>query len=101
MAMAIPDGILNNPALGDVRTWMLANTQILAVVDIARERFQPGNDTQTSMVLMRRLAEYERPVAAAGKLDYPVFMAVAERIGHDKRRNTLYRRTADGKEVLV
>jgi type I restriction enzyme M protein len=101
MAMVIPNGILNNPALGYVRAWMLANTQILAVVDMARELFQPGNDTQTSMVLMRRLAPDERPVAASGKLDYPVFMAVAERIGHDKRRNTLFRRTADGQEVLV
>lgn len=101
MAMVIPNGILNNPALGYVRHWMLANTQILAVVDMARELFQPGNDTQTSMVLMRRLSTEEKAHAVRKGLDYPVFMAVAEKIGHDKRRNLLYRRTEDGEEMLV
>jgi type I restriction enzyme M protein len=101
MAMVIPNGILNNPALGYVRHWLLANTQILAVVDMARELFQPGNDTQTSMVLMRRLNAEEKKAAEEKGLDYPVFMAVAEKVGHDKRRNLLYRRTPDGEEVLI
>ncbi len=93
MAMVIPNGILNNPALGYVRQWMLRNTQIIAVVDMDRDLFQPKNDTQTSMVLMRRLSNEERKLAAKGKLDYPVFMAVTHRIGHDKRGNVVYRRT--------
>ena len=60
-ALVIPNGILNNPALGYVRTWLMQNTQVLAIVDMARELFQPKNDTQTSMVLARRLsnAEYD------------------------------------------
>jgi len=101
MAMVIPNGILNNPALGYVRQWMLRNTQIIAVVDMARELFQPKNDTQTSMVLMRRLSASEREKASVGKLDYPVFMAIAEKIGHDKRRQTIYRQDANGKDVVV
>jgi type I restriction enzyme M protein len=100
MAMVIPNGILNNPALGYVRTWMLANTQIIAVVDMARELFQPKNDTQTSMVLLRQLSPDERKTAQGKGLDYPVFMAVAEKIGHDKRHNTIYRRTPDGQDLL-
>jgi type I restriction enzyme M protein len=100
-ALVIPNGILNNPALGYVRTWLMQNIQILAVVDMARELFQPKNDTQTSMVLARRLSMDERHTAKAGKLDYPIFMAVAEKIGHDKRRNVLYRRTETGDDVLV
>jgi type I restriction enzyme M protein len=101
MAMVIPNGILNNPALGYVRQWILRNTQVIAVVDMARELFQPKNDTQTSMVLMRRLSYDERKQAAQGKLDYPIFMAVAEKIGHDKRKNAVYRRTKTGDDVLV
>lgn len=101
MAMVIPNGILNNPALGYVRQWMLRNTQIIAVVDMARELFQPENDTQTSMVLMRRLSAEEREMAAAKKLDYPVFMAVAEKVGKDKRGNKIYRQTETGADVIV
>lgn len=101
MAMVIPNGILNNPALGYVRQWVLQNTQVLAVVDMARELFQPGTDTQTSMVLMRRLSASEKQIAATKGLEYPVFMAVTERIGHDKRQNAIYRRHPDGREMLL
>jgi type I restriction enzyme M protein len=101
IAMVIPNGILNNPALGYVRTWLMANTQILAVVDMARELFQPKNDTQTSMVMLRRLTDEERNAAESGTLEYPIFMATTEHIGHDKRGNILYRRTETGEDVLV
>lgn len=101
IAIVIPNGILNNPALGYVRTWLMENVQILAVVDMARELFQPKNDTQTSMVLMRRLSEDERKAARQAQLEYPIFMAVTERIGHDKRGNTIYRRTETGEDLLA
>lgn len=101
MAMVIPNGILNNPGLVYVRRWILRRAQILAVVDMDRDLFQPKNDTQTSMVLMRRLDANEEKVAETTGLDYPVFMAVAEKIGHDKRGNVIYRRTATGEDVQV
>lgn len=101
MAIVIPNGILNNPALGYVRQWLLENTQILAVVDMARELFQPKNDTQTSMILARRLTADEREDARRRRLEYPVFMAVAEKVGHDKRGNAVYRRTPEGEDVVV
>jgi type I restriction enzyme M protein len=100
MAMVIPNGILNNPALGYVRQWMVENTQILAVVDMARELFQPKNDTQTSMVLMRRLSEEEKVAVKNGTLDYSNFMAIAEKVGHDKRGKVIYRRNELGEEVV-
>ena len=101
LAMVIPNGILNNPALGYVRQWILQNAQVLAVVDMARELFQPKNDTQTSMVLLRRLSPQEKASASKAKLDYQIFMAIAERIGHDKRGNTLWRRTETGDDVVA
>lgn len=101
MAIVLPNGILNNPALGYVRHWILRNAQVIAVVDMARELFQPKNDTQTSMVLLRRLSPEERTAAAKKRLNYPVFMAVTEKIGHDKRGNTIYRRLPTGEDMLV
>jgi type I restriction enzyme M protein len=32
--------------------------------------------------------------------DYSVFMAVAEKVGFDRRGNTLYKRSPDGEEIL-
>ena len=99
--MVIPNGILNNPSLAYVRQWLLTKVQLLAVVDMHRDLFQPGNDTQTSMVVMRRLTAREEEIAQQSGLDYPIFMAIADKIGHDKRGNTLYRRNDDGSDVLV
>lgn len=101
MAMVIPNGILNNPGLAYVRHWLLNHAQVLAVVDMHRELFQPKNDTQTSMVLMRRLDDKEVAKAQKSGLDYPLFMAIAEKVGHDKRGNVIYRRTEDGEDALV
>jgi len=101
MAMVIPNGILNNPGLAYVRRWILRRAQVLAVVDMDRDLFQPKNDTQTSMVLMRRLTPQEEAAAEKTGLDYPVFMAIAEKIGHDKRGNVIYRRTPTGEDVQV
>ncbi len=101
MAMVIPNGILNNPGLAYVRQWIMRQAQVLAVVDMHRDLFQPGNDTQTSMVVMRRLSASEVAEAESSGLDYPLFMAIAEKIGHDKRGNVIYRRTADGEDALV
>jgi type I restriction enzyme M protein len=100
MAIVIPNGILNNPALGYIRQWLMRKTQILAVVDMHRDLFQPKNDTQTSMVLVRRLSTEEEAIAASPGLKYDIFMAVAESIGHDKRGATKYRRTPTGEDVL-
>jgi type I restriction enzyme M protein len=101
MAMVIPNGILNNPALGYVRQWIRENAELLAVVDMSRELFQPKNDTQTSMVLMRRLSETEQTKAKVGELSYNTFMAVTETVGQDKRGNTIYRRNEEGDDIVV
>ena len=103
-AIVLPNGNLNNPSRGFVREWLLRETQILAVVDMQRDLFKfagGGTDTQTSLLLIRRLAPEERELARGKGLDYPIFMAVAESIGHDKRGKTLYKRDADGNDVTV
>jgi type I restriction enzyme M protein len=94
MAMVVPNGILNNPGLKYVRQYIANETQVLAVVDMHRNLFQPKNDTQTSMLLLRRRAPGE--VAH----DYPIFMAVADTVGHDRRGKTINKRNPDGTEVL-
>jgi type I restriction enzyme M protein len=96
MAMVVPNGILNNPPLAYVRQWLLDNTQVLAIVDMQRDLFQPKNDTQTSMVLLRRFS----PRELVKRPDYPIFMAVTNRIGHDKRGAAIYVRDVDGTDVL-
>ncbi|MGI5523052.1 hypothetical protein ACQEUX_19260, partial [Micromonospora sp. CA-259024] len=87
--------------LGYVRHWILTNAQVISVVDMARDLFQPKNDTQTSMLLLRKLTAEQRAEAQQGRLDYPIFMAIAETVGRDKRGNVIYKRDETGEDVLV
>ena len=101
-AIVLPDGILGSSGLGYVREWILRNTRVLASIDLHPDTFQPHVSIQTSVLILQRKADEEIAVeTAAGRLnDYDVFMAVANRIGHDKRGNVTYVRDRKGNEIV-
>lgn len=101
-AIVLPDGILGSPGLGYVREWILRHARILASVDLHPDTFQPDVSIQTSvLVLERKTDDLISVETAAGRInDYPVFMAVANHVGHDKRGNKTYVRDRKGNEVI-
>ena len=101
VAIVLPDGILGNPDAEYIRYWILANCQVLASVDLPVEAFLPQVGVQASLLFLRRKSQAEMDAEAMGYVeDYPVFMAVAETVGHDRRGNTLYVRDPDGAEAI-
>ena len=98
----LPDGILGSPGLGYVREWILRNTRILASVDLHPDTFQPDVSIQTSVLVLQRKSDDVIAVeTAAGRINnYPVFMAVANHVGHDKRGHKTYVRDSKGNEVI-
>jgi len=55
----------------------------------------------TSLLFLRRKAEQEKHAEALGGAEeYPVFMAVADKVGIDRRGNKLFKRTPDGEEIV-
>jgi type I restriction enzyme M protein len=101
-AIVLPDGILGSPGLGYVREWILRNARILASIDLHPDTFQPFVSVQTSLlVLQRKTQEQINIETAAGRInDYPVFMAIAKHVGHDKRGNAAYVRDRNGNEIV-
>ena len=102
LAIVLPDGVLGSPGLGYVREWILANTRILASIDLHPDAFQPNVSIQASVLVLQRKTEHEISLerAASRKSDYNVFMALANHIGHDKRGNKTYVRDAKGNEIV-
>jgi type I restriction enzyme M protein len=82
MGIVLPDGIFGNDQLGYIRNIISDNCQIVAVVDVPKETFMPHTSTKTSILFVKKLAK-------KAETDYPVFMAVAEKCGHDRRGNVL------------
>jgi len=102
LAIVLPDGILGSPGLGYVRQWILQNTRILASIDMHPDTFQPDVSIQTSVLILERKSDELLAVETAAETinDYPVFMAVANHVGHDKRGNKTYVRDEKGNEVI-
>lgn len=100
MAIVLPDGILGNPNNLPVREWILDKYKILASVDLAVEAFLPQVGVQASLLFLQKKTEVERQLAQDSVEDYDVFMAIAEKLGKDRRGIPIYQRDEDGAEML-
>lgn len=103
MGIVLPDGVLGNPAAEYIRWWVMRETQVLASVDLPVEAFiaEANVNILTSLLFLRRKDDQEMNREALGGGDeYPVFMAVADKVGFDRRGNKLYKRTPDGEEIV-
>jgi type I restriction enzyme M protein len=94
MAIVLPDGILGNPTSGYIRTFIREKAKLLAVVDLPVETFMPSVGTKTSVLFLQKKKQNEV------EEDYPIFMAVAEKCGHDRRGNEIYKMDSNRNLIL-
>ena len=100
MAIVLPDGILGNPNMVTVRKWILEKFKLLASIDLAVEAFMPQVGVQASLLFLQKKTEIEKQLAQESDEEYDVFMAIAEKLGKDRRGNQVYLRDEDGAELL-
>jgi type I restriction enzyme M protein len=103
MGIVLPDGILGNPGDEYIRWWILRHMWVLASIDLPVEVFivEANVNILTSLLFLKKKTEQELKAGDLGSAkDYRVFMAVAEKVGFDRRGNTLYKRSPNGEEVL-
>ena len=103
MGIVLPDSILGSPGLGYIREWLIRNTKIIASLDLHSDTFQPKNGTQTSVLILQKKTQAEKDKEEKSGVmgDYNIFMAMVEKIGHDKRGNPLFKRDKEGTEILT
>ena len=103
MGIVLPDAILGSPGLGYIREWLIQNHRIIASIDLHVDTFQPRNGTQTSVLFLQKKTQMQKDAEEkSGQMaDYNIFMAMVEKIGHDKRGNPLFKRDKEGNEILV
>ena len=105
MGIVLPNGLLSNPgdSAAAIRQWVLKHCWVLASVEVPIEAFivEAGVNILTSLLFLKKKTDAEmKEESLAGPMDYPVFMAVAETAGFDRRGNTLYKRAPDGTEII-
>jgi type I restriction enzyme M protein len=77
---------------------------VLGCVDLPVESFivEANVNILTSLLFLKKKTDTEKDaIAIGGEPEYPVFMAVAEKVGFDRRGNTLYERHPDGEEKVI
>jgi type I restriction enzyme M protein len=103
MGIVLPDGILGNPGDEYIRWWLLRHCWVLASVDMPVELFivEANVNILTSLLFLKKKTDQEVQTEDLGaETDYSVFMAIAEKVGVDRRGNALYKRGPDGEDIL-
>lgn len=102
MAIVLPNGTLNNSSLEYVREYIRRHSRILAVISLPVGTFMSaGANPQSSVLFLQKLSEEE--AEELNKKDYPIFMAIVEKIGYDLTTKTappIYKRNKKGEYIL-
>lgn len=88
-AIILPRQILSGDETNavEIRKWLLQRATILAVIDFPPETFQPHTGTITSLLVFKKgFVSGQRPL----------FFAVCEHVGHDRRGLPLYEMDLEG-----
>jgi type I restriction enzyme M protein len=104
LGIVLPNGILGNPGDEYIRRWILRNAWVLGCVEVPIEAFivEANVGILTSLLFLKKKTDNEMDAEAQGHVhEYPIFMAVAEKAGVDRRGNRLNKHNPDGTDKLI
>jgi type I restriction enzyme M protein len=102
LGIVLPDGILNNPGLRFLRSWLLRRARIVASIDLPKETFSvSGGVNNPSVLIVQKFTKEEVQRANANIIESSnmVFMAAPRTAGIDKRGKQIFLRHDDGREL--
>ena len=103
LVIVVPDGIVNNPGLHFIRSWLLRRTRIIASVGLPKTTFAASKGINNPTVLVvQKLTPREARDADDGILQasYDIFMSTPKTAGINSRALPIYLRQPDGREVI-
>lgn len=103
LGIVLPDGILNNPSLQFLRSWILKRGRLIASIDLPKETFAvSGGVNNPSVLLVQKFTQEQRKNADAGIIDknHMVFMSSPRTAGIDKRGSNIFLRHPDGRQLV-
>jgi len=91
IGIVLPEGIFGNPSDRYIWEFVFSTTKILAIISVPQETFQPSTHTKTSILFLEKTKTDK---------DYDIFMAVAEKAGHNKNGKVTYKINKNGSFIL-
>lgn len=92
LGIVMAKGQLDNREAYALRRWVLNHAQILAVVNLHEDTFEPFCGSKASVIFLKKTCN---PPA-----DYRIFMAVSNKVGQTSRGEAILKRNAFGKPIV-
>lgn len=95
IGIVVPRGLLDNDKALPLRTLLLRETRVLAVINCHDDTFKPHTDAKTAILILQKKQPGEREDG------YQIFMAISQSIGHNGVGEPIYKTNATGDQILV
>jgi type I restriction enzyme M protein len=92
LAIVLARGVLDNRDALPARQYVLTHTRLLGVLNCHPNTFAPFNGTKAAVLIVQKKDQ----LGFQHDEEYPVFMAISQRIGQDSQGREIYKRTVDG-----
>ncbi len=89
LGIVLPEGVFGNPRDRYIIDYLLKNYKIHAIISCGHLAYMPHTHIKTSLLFIEKIS----PPSTS----YPIFVAVANRVGHDKNGKELYKLDETGK----
>lgn len=97
LAIVIARGVLDNREALPARQYILRQTRLLGVINCHPNTFAPFNGTKAGIIIL----EKKRASGIQLDEDYPVFMAVSQKVGQDSQGREIHKTGTNGDLTLV
>ena len=96
LGIVVPRGVLDNDKAIPLRTLLLRETRVLAVINCHDDTFKPHTDAKAALICCEK-----KESLTDEDDDYLIFMAISQGIGHDGVGKPIYRTDSKGDPILV
>ena len=96
LGIVVPRGLLDNDRALPLRTLLLREMRVLAVINCHDDTFKPHTDAKAALLYCEK-----KSVPIDEDDDYPIFMAISQGIGHDGVGKPVYRTDSKGDPILI
>ncbi len=92
LGIVLPEGIFGNPTDRYIWEYLNSNGQILGVISLDQNTFQPYTCNKASILFFQKLKNVPE--------DYTIDFAIIDNVGHNKDGKVLYKLNKDGSKKL-
>lgn len=96
LGIVMAKGQLDNREALSIRRWVLENAQLLSVVNLHEDTFEPFCGSKAAVIFLRKNDKENKPLE-----NYKVYMAISNKVGQTSRGEPIFKRDSEGKPIIT